>query len=311
MKKIILSSLFFCLSIVLFVSCEMEVKKQKNDLFFKAPGYFFPYNLQKPDKIWRPSHKLREISGLSFASPDKIASIQDEKGYLFLLDTIKGKTSEKIKFAKDGDYEGVEIVGDDAWIIKSNGDLYQLKNYKTKRQSFKHKTPLSKHNNVEGLAYDASDNSLLIACKGYPFLKKQKRGKAFKTVYKFDLNRKQLIEKPFLLLSLDSLKKYKYYSKSDEMGIKVVSKINESEGDPTFQPSAIAIHPLTKNIYILSSVGKTLLVVDTEGQLKLMMKLNPEWHPQPEGICFEPNGTLYISNEGKKSRAKIIVYKKQ
>ncbi len=310
MKKTIINKWIFYSLIVLFSACNPPEKKPKKMVLYQATDYVFPYDLQKPEHIWKPSKKLHEISGLSYLLPYKIISIQDEKGYLYFLDAKTGKTIEKIKFGKDGDYEGVELVHQDAWVVKSNGDLYQVKNYMepSKRKTIKHKTPLSKKNDVEGLAFDAIDSTLLIACKGYPFLDKRKNAKYFKAVYKFDLNTQKLIEKPYLLLALDSLKKFKNFSKSDELGIKLVSTINESEGDPTLQPSGIAIHPKTKNIYLLSSVGKTLLVIDHEGEIKAMIKLERKLHPQPEGICFAPDGTLYISNEGKKRKARVLSY---
>ncbi|MBK7408618.1 MAG: SdiA-regulated domain-containing protein [Saprospirales bacterium] len=67
-----------------------------------------------------------------------------------------------------------------------------------------------------------------------------------------------------------------------------------------FAPSALAIHPLTGHLYLLSSVGKLLVVLDREtGAIIYVQKLKKSVHPQPEGICFDPDGTMYISNEGK------------
>ena len=73
----------------------------------------------------------------------------------------------------------------------------------------------------------------------------------------------------------------------------------DSEEDFSFSPSAIAINPLTGNIYVTSSVGKMLLILDPEGQIMHIEKLSKKVHPQPEGLCFAPDGALYISNEGK------------
>jgi DNA-binding beta-propeller fold protein YncE len=80
-----------------------------------------------------------------------------------------------------------------------------------------------------------------------------------------------------------------------------------SPGESTFgfSPSALAVQPQTRHLYILSSVGKILMVIDQSGRILHIEKLKKKVHPQPEGICFDPAGNLYISNEGKKGRATI------
>ncbi|MEZ4981635.1 MAG: SdiA-regulated domain-containing protein [Saprospiraceae bacterium] len=81
-----------------------------------------------------------------------------------------------------------------------------------------------------------------------------------------------------------------------------MDKINPDEGGFTFAlPSAIAQHPITEEFYILSSVGKLLMVLSAEGEINYIEKLDKKILPQPEGICFEKNGTMWISSEGKKS----------
>ena len=76
-----------------------------------------------------------------------------------------------------------------------------------------------------------------------------------------------------------------------------------------FAPSGIAVHPKTQNIYVLSSQGKTLVVLHSDGQIAHIEKLEKEIHPQPEGICFDQEGNLFISNEGKEEDGVGKIYK--
>ena len=46
--------------------------------------------------------------------------------------------------------------------------------------------------------------------------------------------------------------------------------------------------------------------MDSIGKLLKLHKLYEESFPQPEGITFAPDGTLYISNEGKGGTANIL-----
>ena len=77
-----------------------------------------------------------------------------------------------------------------------------------------------------------------------------------------------------------------------------------------FAPSGLAIEPTTGNLFILSSQGHLLLVVNPEGEIKTIQFLDRFQYRQPEGICFDANGTLYLSSEGKGGTAKLYVVSK-
>ena len=63
------------------------------------------------------------------------------------------------------------------------------------------------------------------------------------------------------------------------------------------KPSAAAIDPVTKDLYVLCSVNKLLLILDAQGKVKDVIPLNPKIYKQPEGMTFTPGGDLIISNE--------------
>lgn len=298
--------------IFLLVSSTVFPQESENYKLFEQTGYHFPYQLSKPDKGWKLPKKLVEISGLSYVDKHSIACVQDEKASIYVFNVKKGEVETKTDFGDHGDYEGIEIVGNNAWVLKSNGTLYQVKDYLKGKNPVvkKYKTGLSSKNNAEGLAYDAISQSLLIACKGYPFVNKdeERNAKEFKAIYRFDLKSGQLDPKPFLLIELDSIKHHKNYNAMTLLGIELLAFFDTSDGDVSFQPSAIAIHPLTGNLYILASVGKSLTVFSRKGKMLSLVRLNSKVHAQPEGICFSPDGTLFIANEGKDGKGIILKF---
>lgn len=299
-------SLFPILLLSFLAACS-----QDNDthLLFKNPDYTFAYQLAEPGKSWKMPASLVEISGLSFIDNHRLACVQDENGIIYIFNLKAGKIEQKVNFNGDGDYEGIEIIENDAWILKSNGTLYRVTDYLKKAEPYakKYTTALSGKNNTEGLAYDPVNRNLLIACKGNPFVG-ENNGKGIKAIYNFNLETKHLESKPFLLISLDTIKYYLDYNTMTRFGVELLAYFDPSEGDKTFQPSGIAIHPLTGDIFILGSVGKLLLVVSRKGEMLAMIKLSPKVFPQPEGICFSPDGTLYISNEGAGQEGTILEF---
>ncbi len=276
---------------------------------FEQKDYQFPYELAEPDQKWELPKKLVEISGLSMIDEHRLACIQDEKGNVYIFNLQSGEVERKIYFGEDGDYEGVEIIDKNAWILKSNGTLYEVMNYLEVENpgSTKYPTELSKKNDAEGLAYDPISHTLLIACKGHPFLD-EKEGKEFKALYSFDLEKKQLNLNPFLLVVMDTVKYYKNYNTMTQLGIELLAYFDGSKGDLSFQPSGIAIHPITGNFYIMGSVGNLMMVFSREGRMLAMIKLRSKYYPQPEGMCFGSDGKLYIANEGDDKKGTILMF---
>lgn len=297
---------------LLFLGCQPGVPGGKEDeIIFSRPGYDFPYHLASPARTWKLPPELMEISGLAYTPDDKLACVQDEMGTIYLFNPESGTVESKIDFGGGGDYEGIEIVGGDAWVLKSNGILYEVSGYTLGEPEVrKHKTALSGKNDAEGLGYDPAGNSLLIACKEIPYID-QKIGDQFRAIYRFDLETRQLDPEPILLIDLDTIRHHKNTEAGAGLGGKLQGMLDPSKGGSIFKPSGIAVHPLTGDWYILGSVGKLLLVFSREGMLLAIVNLNPVAFPQPEGICFSPYGTLYISNEGQGQRGTIARFKPQ
>jgi len=74
-----------------------------------------------------------------------------------------------------------------------------------------------------------------------------------------------------------------------------------------FHPSALAMNLRTREWYILSSVNHVLVVLDEEWKIKTVYPLNPSVFPQPEGIAFDREQNLYISNERNITPAATIL----
>ena len=272
------------------------------------PDFKFQYNLETPDLVLEMPKKLEEISGIGLSSNGRyFVAVQDELGKIFLVDKNTGSVKEEIDFWKDGDYEGAEMVGDDIYVVKSTGTIYEVKKMGKKGQSVeKYKFFLDKDNDVEGLGYDAQQHRLLLACKA-----KAGKGKDYKYkkgIYGFDLKTKQLDSIPAFTVSLEDVQTYLKTTPNIRKLEKIEEQFKDQEDDFKFSPSAIAIHPQTKDIYITSSVGKMLLVLNPTGKVVHIEKLKKKIHAQPEGLCFDKSGALYIANEAKKDQ-KAKIYK--
>ncbi len=272
------------------------------------PAYKFPYDLNNPDEEYKLSGKLVEISGLSLSEDGGfLLANNDEQGKVFYLNKTNGEIVKELKFHKSGDYEGVEAVNGKIYVIRNTGTLYEIQNPAEEDlevESFKNH--LTGAFDVEGLGHDPKNNRLLVACKGISGEGKEYKGK--RGIYAFDLNSNTLSKKPVFLISRSDIKKY-IQTNSDKLE-KLLETFVPNQAASAFAPSGIAVHPNSNDIYILSSVGKLLVVINQKGKLMHIQQIDKNIIQQPEGICFEKDGTLWISSEGKGKRARLFQFLK-
>ena len=304
-------ALFFL--ILFFIKEESLFSQNKGDNYAEQAQeeYTFPYDISNPSQKFKLPHRLDEISGLSYYKQNKLMCIQDEKGTMYVFDLEKGKVTEKYKFAEGNDYEDIEIVKKSAYILQSNGTLLQVEDFTTDTPKVKkYNTSLSRKNDAEGLAFDAESGALFIACKGSAHLTKKDKVlmKGKKAVYQFDLHTNKLLETPVYLIDNVYVKNAGVDSQGTNFFSKLFRGSDPRGSSAKFRPSGIAVHPKTKNIYIVSSSNNMLIVMNRKGDIIEAVILPQEIFKQPEGICFTPEGDLFISNEKKGKRANILQF---
>ncbi len=255
------------------------------------------YDLKRPEQKYFLPYVLSEVSGLTWVRENTVACVEDEGGKVYLYDFNQRKIVQAVRFAKPGDFEGVEMVGNLIYTLKSSGDLYHFE-LSEERELIGEKieTPLSRDNDTEGLGYDPVSKRLLIACKEDGDIKgNNAKGKA---VYAFDLEEGKLKKDARFEVSNKDLKKFFEGNKPVEYDDKKLK----------FEPSGIAFHPIEKTFYLLASVGKLLVVLNQDGSIRSTYPIAPRVLNQPEGICFAPNGDLYISSEGEGDKGYILKF---
>jgi uncharacterized protein YjiK len=292
--------LWVCLTFLQLIDCQC-ISGQKN----------FPYALDKPTSTFTLPTELAEVSGLTI-SPDaeQLAALQDERGQLFFIHKKTGKATPALLFQNDGDFEGIEFVGDTLWAVKSNGRLFKIWNWQKTpfdMTSFKIEN-LKKKDNIEGLGYDAVNKRLLLSQKG-----EKADGTWSRAIFAFDLTQQTpSVSKAFELSLTDfqtflNGKKAKKYEKLTQDYVTA-----PQAGGLEFGPSGVAVQPETGNIYILSSINKVLVILNAKGKIIEMVKLDKTVFAQPEGITFDADGTLYISTEAKDgAAARVFVFPKR
>ena len=296
LTKYVIHSCFLFLLLNMLPSCEnfrkndkVFTKKSSDSKTVTASGY----DLKKP-LIIRLSDELAEISGIAFYAKDtSVFAISDENGYLFKIHlTTKNPLIKKWKFSKTHDFEDVVLHDSTFFILESNGNIFKV-NFSPDGDSLnksKASFDQSKKNEFESLYYDEELQQLVLVCKQC-----KDDGNSTVTAWGYDPTSET------------------YSSSVYQIDVSEIEKLSKGkEKKMKFRPSAATINPETKDIWILSSINKMIVVIDKKGIVKEIFPLDDSIMLQPEGITFTPWGDLIISSEAgdKYGKGSLFIFKK-
>jgi uncharacterized protein YjiK len=255
----------------------------------KQPGYPTPaeYDLNHPIRIILPS-ELYEISGIIYYPKDtSLFAISDATGWLYKIYPNKKAAVEKRKFGENADYEDLELVDSTFYILSSSGNIVSLKFYPHDSLELKHfEFPDKGKNEFETLYFDKASGQLNLICKDC-----KSDNKNYVSVWSFNPATQSYAQASFVI---------------DANTISKLMNVKKMK----FRPSAATINPLTNDLFIISSINKTLVIAEKNGIVKKAYPLTPSLYQQPEGMAFTSSGDLLISNEAnKESSADILVIK--
>lgn len=263
---------------------------KEKDLLDKGVYLSAPYNFLSPDKTYEMPEILKEVSGISLVNDSLLFCVQDELGIVFSYSLVQEEITKTYRFTDIGDFEDLAVRGDTVFVLRSDGMLFYF-NYMHFDGNIRSTVVPVNSLNVEGL-YAHSGGKLYIVSKSAGYSGRD----VSKNVYSMPAVDIVGLDVAFSI-SVDEIALFvkQYYNLAN------ISKIN-------FSPSAIAVHPLTGEYYVLSAENRMIAIFDT-GTLKNVYLLPSEIFYKPEGLAFTSAGDLYISSEGmKKGYGNGVVY---
>lgn len=242
------------------------------------------YVLRRPNKMILDK-KVNEISGIFYLKEEnKLLAIADDKKKIYSL-TLDGQVADYYDpELPSADFEDVVKVDSTVYTLISNGTVIAISKTDTGLTTKNYPFWSTDKNDFETLYYDSAAKGLVILCKECAF----EKGKHQRTAFRFDIKTGQFDKTPLFTISTKA--------------VRDVLK----DGKVDFNPSATAIHPIEKRLYILASAGNLLVVTDMRGAVQEAYRLNPNLYPQAEGIAFATNGDMYVSNEAKLGKPTLL-----
>ena len=283
MQRFKFSALAFYFLIISFgflFSC-----KPKKFIYKSPPHYNFAQYV--PFKL---DIAIKEISGIVWdTQKDRFIAHNDEKGQVYFLDRGGGAIvgAPYVFNPSKGDYEDIALIGEDIYVLISNGTIYKIGVDSTGKRNSTDlgKIGLSGKNDFESLYYEPERKALVMVCKNC-----ESDNKKIVSAYAYYPDSIGFVNKP--LYSID-------IAKVEELSPRKTSK---------FQPSAARIHPILKKLFIISSASNQLVIADTSGEVEGVYMLAKKLFPQPEGLTFKSNGEMFIANEGVTEKATLLKF---
>lgn len=237
---------------------------------------------------WALPAQMREVSGLAVSANGGLFGHDDERAVIYQLDARAGalvKTFALGNPAETGDFEGLAITPEGTfWLTTSQGKLYRFsEGGEDAHVTFAgFDTGLSQICEVEGLAYLAAEESLILACK-------QNEARAMRNTIALYAWRTDGSAPAVLWRRMD------------------VSEVAEAAGVRRFQPSSVEIDAESGRIVLLSARDGAMAEFSPAGVLVAARSLGRE-HAQAEGAAILADGTLVIADEAAGGRAMLSLY---
>jgi uncharacterized protein YjiK len=244
-----------------------------------------------PDIRWELPRFLNEISGLAYTPEGELLAHDDERAVIYQLDPWGQRVVKRFGFGAPvvrGDFEGIAAAEGRIFLVTSDGVLYEGREGRDgEHVAFAlTRTGVGRRCEVEGLSYEPSDRTLLLACKEprTPAL----RGKV--AIFRWSLERRMLLLTPRPLVPLRGI----------------------AGGLPSrgFHPSDLVREPRSGHYLLVAAQEHAVAELTPGGELLQVVRLRAAYHRQAEGITFAPDGSLLVSDEAAGKRATLSVYRR-
>lgn len=232
-----------------------------------------------PAQQVRVHSNLREISGLAITRDGRVFGHNDELGYIHEINPNTGDSVKSFALGDPvahGDFEGIAITpSGDFYLATSQGLVLRFREGADRATvSFETiDTGLGGVCEIEGLAYFAAENSLILACK-------RNNDRAMRdtvSLYAWPLGARNAQAAPFLSVPEDTL--------------------TAATGVRNFRSSSVEIDPQSGRILLLSGNDGALAELNRAGEV-LSARALAASHRQAEGVTVLRDGALLIADEG-------------
>lgn len=270
---------------------------QKASHFVKESGYF---DLVHPESVTSLPMGVNAFTDFVIMDSTRLICLDDQIGGVLVYDMISNKSQGYLPTGIDSKITEVTKIDSTIILVDEKMDLHFLlppyDSSSIMTESLREKSWIS-----SGMCLHEQTKRLFFVAESDIENDVQNH-----LIYTFNLNQRKLNERPLFEIKTDDIELFAITN-----NIALPTNYMSNQGDTTqnfkFKPDVIAVHPKTNEIYVLSSVDRSLAVYNQFGQVVNFTVLNEDLFSQPKAMTFFPNGDLLITNSDLKSPSVVRV----
>ena len=261
------------------------VKKASN--FQKEDGYF---DLIHPNSVQTLPMGVQPFSDITLLDSTHLIGLDHQSGSLFVYDMDANSVAPFLpwdlgsRICNISTVDSTLLLVDDAkhiHFLASPYDSSSLTTLNLENELFE-ATSICVHQESHRLYMIAANEE-------------RTEGYSNSSVYAYNLNQHKLNAQPLFSISAEDVEAFAIQNNLIAPHTDL-SFMEDSNQTMDFIPSAIAVHPKTNEIYVLSQADRTLVVFNQFGEIVNFTSLNKTTFSNPSAMTFKKNGDLVITD---------------
>jgi hypothetical protein len=260
---------------------------QKATNFHKEDGYF---DLESPSTVNSFPMGIDAFSDVTMLDSTHIVGINTMNGNVVLIDLNSNSISNQLSLSSEFQFVDIARMDSTLILLDSGNKLhFLLPPYDSTSLISMNET--KENFPTSGICFHESTKRLFLLSE----VKELEEGQISCFLYAFNLNKRQFKEDPLFEINTSAIETFAL-NNNLPLPKKTLSFDGDSLEGLSFNPSAIAVHPKTNEIYVLSTDDRSLVVFNQFGEVMNFTTLNAVLFSKPTGMTFQDNGDLLITN---------------
>ena len=267
---------------------------EKATTFLKEDGYL---NLAQSDQISLLPMGIESFSDIAFLDSTILICLQEDKSSLVLFDLSSNQVSTPITINlpnKIIDFSRIDstiILLDDQVQVHFLLPPYDSSSLVTENDI------LGNWKSAATCIHESTKRMFILTQNNFDV-----DNPVSNSIYTYTISKRKLNEKALFDISISDIEMFAIENNIATPQNKFTD-LSDSLSQLIFNPSAMAIHPKTNEIYILSSENRSIVVFNQFGEVQDLFFLDEKLVSNPKAMTFHPSGDLLISNSDLMSPA--------